>query len=61
MVFNVPSETTITIQPIYCGASYNLASEPAQTITLEADNSAIQTVNFEYNYNGKIIANKGIQ
>ena len=61
MVFNVPSETTITIQPIYCGASYNLASEPTQTITLEADNSAIQTVNFEYNYNGKIIANKGIQ
>lgn len=57
---DIPSGTTLTIESIYYGASYNLLSEKNKTINLVKDNSEVQTVNFKYDYNGKIIRNCGI-
>lgn len=57
-VRGIPTETTLTITPIYYSPNYDLLSENTQTI--EFNETESKTVEFKYEYNGKIIGNSGI-
>lgn len=46
--------TTLTIQPVYYSPSYDLISD--ETVTIEMTSNNTQTVNFNYEYNGKLIS-----
>lgn len=57
-VRGIPTETTLTITPIYYSPNYDLLSDNTQTI--EFNETESKTVEFKYEYNGKIIGNSGI-
>lgn len=50
--------TTLTITPIYYSPNYDLLSDNTQTIEINETES--KTIEFKYEYNGKIIGNSGI-
>lgn len=57
-VRGIPTGTTLTITPIYYSPNYDLLSDNTQTI--EFNETESKTVEFKYEYNGKIIGNSGI-
>ena len=57
---NIPSDVTLTIEPIYYGPNYNLVGDTTKTIEITKNNTQMQTIGLEYEYNGKIIGSKGI-
>jgi type II secretory pathway pseudopilin PulG len=57
-VRGIPTGTALTITPIYYSPNYDLLSENTQTI--EFNETESKTVEFKYEYNGKIIGNSGI-
>ena len=51
---DVPAGTTLRIETIYYGASYDLTSGNNQTVEISEENPE-QTVTFSYEYNGKLV------
>ena len=51
---DAPAGTTLTIETIYYGASYDLTSGNTQRVEI-TEGSSEQTVTFSYEYNGKLV------
>lgn len=57
LIENIPAGTTVTVTEVYSGASYELTSQPQQTVTVTAE--TVAQTEFSNTYNERLVPGSG--